>query len=153
MPLSQKQKKRTCPLHHTALQETCQCSILVPALMIYQAQPHDLIIRFLYIGIYPEQDTSTHLLNRFISKFLHMETVCDTAGGRKTDTGNLFHIGRHVKGDFPYLEATTGEFGQDGSAQKDRSIIWSEKVKFSSKPICLSNHSNISSLFLKYNIG
>ena len=56
-----------------------------------------------------------HVLNGFISELLYMETVRNTTGGRKADTGYLFHIRSHIKCYFPYLKVlASGKFQKDG---------------------------------------
>jgi phosphate-selective porin OprO and OprP len=46
---------------------------------------------------------------------LYMETVCNTTGGRKTDTGYLLHIRSHIKCYFSYLKAlASGKLQKDG---------------------------------------
>ena len=42
--------------------KTRQCRILVPALVVYQSEPHGEVVCFLNIGILPEQDAGAYAL-------------------------------------------------------------------------------------------
>lgn len=61
---------------------------------------------------------NAHILNRLISEFLHMETVCDAACGGKTEAGDLLHVRSHIHGYLPDLKASaagkTEQYGGHG---------------------------------------
>ncbi|WP_219915899.1 hypothetical protein, partial [Bacteroides sp. AGMB03916] len=79
--------------------QASQCICLKRLLLLI---PQDFILSPFFISGYslnriPAQARcnsvhNPHVLNGFISELLYMETVRNTTGGRKADTGYLFHI-------------------------------------------------------------